>query len=49
MNWLFATTPTDPMTFAGVIAIFVSVGMLACLGPAWRATTVDPMRALRTD
>src|SRR5207248_3923186 len=47
MNWLFETTPTDPMALAGVSALFVLVGMLACLGPAWRATTVDPMQALR--
>jgi predicted permease len=49
MNWLFETTPTDPAALAGVSALFVLVGMLACLGPAWRATTVDPMQALRTD
>ena len=28
---------------------FVVAGTLACLGPAWRATTVDPMLALRAD
>ena len=48
-NWLFETTPTDPVTFAGVIATVMLTGSLACLGPAWRATTVDPMRALRTE
>ena len=38
--------PTDPLTFAAVAVAFVVAGTLACLGPAWRATTVDPMMAL---
>jgi putative ABC transport system permease protein len=46
---LFETAPTDPLTFAGVIAAFSVAGLLACLGPAWRATTADPMQALRAD
>ncbi len=46
---LFATEPTDPWALAGVAMVFLAAGTLACLGPAWRATTVDPMRALRAD
>jgi putative ABC transport system permease protein len=46
---LFDTDPADPATLAGVAFTFVLAGTLACLGPAWRATTVDPMQALRTD
>jgi predicted permease len=48
-SYLYQTTPTDPMTFAVVAFAFVVAGTLACLGPAWRATTVDPMTALRAD
>ena len=48
-SYLYQTTPTDPITFAGVAMAFVIAGTLACLGPAWRATTVDPMKALRAE
>ena len=48
-SYLFDTTPADPVTFAAVGLLFVLAGTLACLGPAWRATRVDPMLALRAD
>ena len=48
-SYLFDTRPTDPATFAAVCAAFVLAGVAACLGPAWRATTVDPMLALRSE
>jgi len=47
--YLFDTNPTDPIAFAGVVVAFVIAGILACLGPAWRATTVDPINALRAE
>ncbi|MEP6915645.1 MAG: ABC transporter permease [Acidobacteriota bacterium] len=37
----------DPLTFAVVPAVLCAVALLACLFPAWRAATVDPMTALR--
>ena len=48
-SYLYETTPTDPLTLVGVAVAFVICGTLACLGPAWRATNVDPMLALRGD
>ena len=48
-GYLYATTPTDPWTLAGVAALLVAAGAAACLGPARRATTVDPLIALRTE
>jgi len=48
-TYLFDTNPTDPIAFAGVVVAFVIAGILASLGPAWRATTVDPINALRAE
>jgi putative ABC transport system permease protein len=48
-SYLYSTTPTDPLAFAVVATAFIIAGLLACVGPAWRATRVDPMMALRGD
>jgi putative ABC transport system permease protein len=47
--YLFDTPPRDPLVLLGVSAIFLIAGVLACLGPARRATGVDPLVALRAD
>jgi predicted permease len=44
---LFGVNPNDPPTFAGVAIILSLSALLASWLPAWRASRVDPMRALR--
>ncbi len=46
---LFGLTPTDPTTLAGAALFFVVVGASAGLLPARRASTVDPIVALRAE
>jgi putative ABC transport system permease protein len=40
-------SPTDPWTFAAVITIVIAAGLAACVVPARRAASVDPLVALR--
>jgi predicted permease len=46
---LFGVVPTDPVTFAAVLAVLAAVAALAGYLPARRASRIDPMAALRAD
>jgi len=48
-SMLYETAPMDPAVFVSVAAILLLVAGVACLIPAWRASRLDPMQALRTE
>jgi putative ABC transport system permease protein len=47
--FLFGVSEHDPRTAAAVIALVVASGLLAAFVPARRASSTDPMQALRTE
>jgi len=48
-SFLFETPATDPLALAAVAALFLLAAVLATAGPARRATSIDPMQALKVD
>jgi ABC-type antimicrobial peptide transport system permease subunit len=48
-SFLFQTSASDPMTLAGISMLLAIVVVVACLTPARRAATLDPVAALRCD
>jgi putative ABC transport system permease protein len=46
---LVQTSARDPLTLAGIVALLIAVSIVACLGPARRATRLDPLDALRRE
>jgi len=48
-SMLYQTAPLDPVVFGIVAALPLVVAIAACLAPAWHASRLDSMRALRTE
>lgn len=48
-SMLYDTQPLDPAVFGVVTGVLLAVAAIACAVPAWRASRLDPMRALRTE
>ncbi len=46
---LFGTTPTDPITFLGMVLVLGGIALLAGYIPARRASRINPMVALRNN
>jgi len=46
---LFGVEPRDPLVYLPVVLSLLAVGLLASFMPAWRATRVDPVIAMRAD
>ena len=48
-SMLYGATPLDPVVYAGVTLTLLSVAAMACMVPAWRASRLDPAKALRSE
>jgi ABC-type antimicrobial peptide transport system permease subunit len=46
-GFLVQTSSRDPLTLVVIVTLLVIVCFVACVGPARRATRLDPLHALR--
>ncbi len=46
---LYGVGSADPLTYASVVGLLAGTGLLACCLPAWRASRVQPVTALRME
>lgn len=45
---LYRVSPRDPLSFVSALGVMAIAGFVACVVPAWRATHMDPVRALKS-
>ena len=46
---LYEVSAVDPLVFAAMAFLMIMMGVLASYVPAWRASSVPPVEALRSD
>jgi putative ABC transport system permease protein len=46
---VYGITPRDPWTLGGAVALLAAVALFASYGPAWKASRLQPMEALRDE
>jgi predicted permease len=49
VHLIYGVRASDPLTFLVVSLFLMAIAVIACIAPAWRATRVDPMKALREE
>jgi predicted permease len=46
-NLLYRVSPHDPLAFGSALVVITIASLSACFFPAWRATRINPVQALR--
>jgi len=46
---VFQVSTSDPLTFGSVIVILAAIALMACWLPAWRASSIPPVEAIRRE